>query len=229
MPEPSLERFLFINVSNLLFRQSACVLYGELRLPVEEEAYSIRKEMYHAGFGTSKLVAALNLAFKKLEVLTERPGLFEYFMKLNRFTYHGLSQVDGYAAIGKERIYEELELRHGFPLPAFAPDAGSIQRSFLAANACSARLAQRLYSPQKSRVRNETLLKILECIDPGLGVASLDGEPVFVFKNVEPLDTGDVVPVRIVEPEEPAQQARMHRLRGSGRALPGRFKIGLRQ
>ncbi|MCA8923976.1 MAG: hypothetical protein KDD82_19355, partial [Planctomycetes bacterium] len=207
-------QFLMVNVSNTLFRRHARVLYGEVDLPVEGEAYAIRKEAYHAGFGSTKLVAALNLVYHTPEVLVDKAGLFEYFMKLNRFTFHGLSQIDGYQSISKAAINHTLAERYEFELPAFRSDPDYIRECFLAANHCSALLAQRLYSPRKAKGRREVLLKLLRVRGGGeLADASLDGSTVYVFRGREQLRLGQVVPVQVLEPDTPRHAARSAQLR----------------
>lgn len=222
-------QFLLINVSNTLFRAHARVLYGELEIPLDGESYAIRKEMYHAGFGSSKLVAALNLVYHAPEVLIDKAGLFEYFMKLNRFTFHGLSQIDGYLSISKAAVQHALATRYGFPQPEFRSDVEYIRQSMLAANQCSALLAQQLYSPRKVKGRREVLLKVLQVLGQGkVGRAALDGDPVYVLRGRDALAVGQVVPVQLLEPGTQAHAAREQELRRAVSKPVAGYALGIR-
>ncbi len=224
----NITKFLYINVSNFLFRHHSRVLYGKIALPVENESYSIRKELYHAGFGSSKLVAALSLVYREPEVLVDKAGLFDYFMKLNRFSFHGLYQIDGYVPLPRETIYETLATRYHFRVPEFKPDVEHIRSSMMAANACSALLSQRMYSPRKMKGRNETLLKVLAIHRAGFYAASLDNRKVFVFPAKDKLAPGQVVPVRLLDAGSEAHDRRRKWLTERRVKLPDDFEIGER-
>jgi len=228
MPENVLQKFLYINVSNLLFRDYAKVLYGEINFPIDDDRYIIFKEMYHAGFGSAKLISALNLVYKEPEVLLDKEGLFEYFMKLNRFTFHGLSQADGYRIIDKNEINKALKEKYNYEAPQFRPDAEYIKNSFLEANECSSFLAKEMYRPDLAKEKKEVMLKITNKIDNKVFVSKHENKKVFLFKRREDLKENDYVPAKIVQKYESGYDTRLMYLNRNKISLPDEFYIAKR-
>jgi len=202
VPEYAMENFLYINVSNTLFKDHAKVLHGTVTFPFESDRYIIFKESYHAGFGSGKLISGINLVYKLPEVLLDKPGLFEYFMKLNRFTYHGLNMKDGYKILSKEEIQEEIKSKFDYEIPKFRPDPVYIQECFLEANKISIDIAKDMYSEKLAREKNERLITIDKKYSRHIFKAKTRGKNVYVFRGQKPLKEKDTVPVVLVKPDE---------------------------
>jgi hypothetical protein len=202
VPEHILERFLYVNVSNSLFRQNAKSLKGKFRIPIESPRYQIFKESYHAGFGSAKLLSGLNLVYRRPDLFFDKPGLFEYFMKLNRFTLQGLSQNDKYVSLSKEETLDKLKKEFNFEIPKFRADEKYLQESFLQANKASIDIAKKLYNPRLAMEKNESLVELKQQISKKVFKADYNGLDLYVFGGRESMNLGDIVPVKILEGED---------------------------
>lgn len=230
VPEDILEKFLYVNVSNTLFRDHAKVLIGKVSFPVESERYVRFKELYHAGFGSAKLLSSgMNLAFRRPDIFFDKPGLFEYFMKLNRFTYHGLLMKDGYKIVDKDYILSRLKKDHDFPIPEFKLDVNYIQESFLKANKVSVEIALAMYDPKTSVSENEIFAKLQNRINNNLFLSNHDGKPLYVIKGHSRMKINDVVPVQIIRPNDKEYRKLLQDIKPSLRDQHKEFLIGLRK
>jgi hypothetical protein len=231
VPEYAVEKFLYINVSNTLFRENAKVLKGKVDFPIESERYTEYKEFYHAGFGSGKLISALNLVYRNPQILLDKAGLFEYFMKLNRFTYNGLLQQDGYVIKSKEEILSDLKSNFDYEIPKFRPDVKYLQEMFLYANAASVAIAKKMYHPKKAQESNEKLLTMEEQVGSRTFRSHLAGKPgktVYVFKGEELVRPGDVVPVQIMTDGDYGYKSRMNTILYKGLEKKKDFLVGKR-
>ncbi len=228
VPRSVLRNFLYINVSNHLFKTSAKVLKGAFEFPNESPRYTIFKEMYHAGFGSAKLLSGLNLVYRQPEVFFDKPGLFEYFMKLNRFTLHGLMQRNGHVVLPKEEVLAILRDDYGFPIPKFRPDAKYLQESFVSANRASVALAQRLYDPSLAQQGNEQLVEVGEQVASRIFRARNGSRPIYVFRGLEEIHEGDVVPAQILTPDDVGYLNRRRGIRYRGIETSANFDVARR-
>lgn len=228
VPEKLLDKFLYINVSNTLFRDRAKPLKGNFEFPLESEKYKISKEMYHAGFGSAKLISGMNLVFREPEILYDKPGLFGYFMKLNRFTLQGLSQKNGYVMKDKKEILDSLKNDFDFEIPPFRADGVYLQEAFLKANQVSVELAKKLYDSSLAREKNEVLVKLREQKSKKIFKASIKGKPVYVFGGRENMERNDIVPVVIFQPGGGEHTSRKKEIFHRGIDDTGNYLIGKR-
>ncbi len=212
VPEYVLKEFFYINVSNTLFRDHAKVLKGEVQLPIETKRYANYKELYHAGFGSGKLISGMNLAYRLPEVFFDKPGLFEYFMKLNRFTYHGLLQQREYCIINKEDLLQRLKEEFDFKIPPFKADKAYIQESFLKANKASVKLAEKLYDDQRARTPNEVLIVAEEQVSARIFRTRHEGKQAYIFSGMKEINQGDAVPVSIIQEDDQGYKNRVREL-----------------
>ncbi len=168
------EQFFYMNVSNHLFLNSSKVLFGEIEFPIEDKTYMIRKERYHAGFGSTKNISGANLGFKdealmnyifynELGIATPMPpksrarkyilaqsdkqGLFDYFMKLPRFTLQGLLFDGQKEALDKTRLLEVLKERFGYEIFPHVPDKDYVADCMIKAMEVSAKIIREIYVP----------------------------------------------------------------------------------
>ncbi len=226
LEENSVDKFLYINVSNRVFKDKAKVLYGEMSFPSDNINYSKRKEQYHVGFGSAKLVSALNLAFKEPHLFADKFGLLEYFIKINRFTLHGLKQQDIYKSIGKDKLYDELKEDYDYDIRSLLAnkrelndkikDPEFVQELFLDANILSSQLSYRLHNPKKARRGGEEfLLKTLDKINGDVYLSSLEAVPVFLFKRKEKINIDDIIPTTVYRKNNPKFNELDKRLRKS--------------
>ncbi|MBI2045222.1 hypothetical protein HYT23_04140 [Candidatus Pacearchaeota archaeon] len=228
VPENVLDKFLYINVSNSIFNEHSKPLKGDFHFPIESERYKIWKEMYHAGFGSAKLISGMNLVFREPEILFDKEGLFEYFMKLNRFTLHGLMQGGGRVMPSKEELLDILKDDFDYPIPEFRPDASYLQESFLKANKASVAISKKMYSSELAREPNEHLL-VLESRRSGkIFTSSYRGKKVYVFGGREKMRKGDVVPARLLVSGEEGYYSRKNELHHRGIDSSDDFYIGRR-
>jgi len=214
--EASANNFFYINVSNPLFREQSKVLYGEISLPREDRSYSRRKEQYHAGYGSSKLISGMNLAFKHPEIFSDKPGLFDYFAKLNRFTLSGLKQQDFYHVITKDKLYTELRERYGYDLndilgspkevlEARLRDHLYVQNILLEANVVSAEIARRMYNQHKTSPPDveEYLFKVAGLVNSMVARCDFEGLPLLILRRKEKISSQDILPVRVYRSDDP--------------------------
>jgi predicted nucleotidyltransferase len=202
VPENLLDRFLYVNVSNTIFRSHSRAIKGSFDFPIESERYKLWKEHYHAGFGSAKLISSLNLVFREPEILFDKPGLFEYFMKLNRFTLNALLQKGKYEVHQKEELLDILKRDFDFEIPKFRADGAYVQESFLKANKVSVDMARKMYDSTPAREENEHLLTLKMRKGPKIYLSEHEGKPVYVFGSRERIRKGDVLPVKILMPGE---------------------------
>lgn len=227
VPERILQNFLYVNVSNTLFRENAKSLKGNFEIPIESQRYRIFKEMYHAGFGSAKLLSGMNLVYRKPEIFFDKPGLFEYFMKLNRFTLQGLSQNKGYVTLTKEETLQRLRDEFGFEVPKFKADASYLQECFLRANKASVELARKLYDSSLAREEREELLQVNREIDRKICECGDNRNKIYVFRGEEPLKKGDIIPVKVLERGDVGYESRRRDIRY--KEINGKnFRIGKR-
>lgn len=228
LPEAQLNTFLYINVSNPHFRNYSKALKGEFDFPVESDRYKLWKELYHAGFGSAKLISAMNLVFREPEILFDKPGLFEYFMKLNRFTLGGLLQQKEYTLLDKQVLLDMLRTDFDFEIPKFRKDAEYLQEAFLKANKTSVDIAKKMYDSQTCKEKNEYLL-MLEIQKTGkIFTSTHEGMSVYVFGGREKLTSGDVVPVRILEEEDKGWSNKKNEIYYRNLNKSGNFLVGKR-
>ncbi|MBU0959069.1 MAG: hypothetical protein KKB31_03940 [Nanoarchaeota archaeon] len=228
VPESVLDRFLHINVSNSIFMEHSKALKGHFDFPVDTPRYCLQKEMYHAGFGSAKLVSSMNLAFREPEILFDKPGLFEYFMKLNRFSLHGLLQQTESEIRTKGELLEILRDDFDYEIPEFKADAEYIQESFLKTNKVSVELARRMHAPEIARELNEQILTIESAKSRKIFTAHYGNNLVYVFAGREPLVVGDSVPVRIMKENEEGHEHRRRELKHRGITHQNDFLVGRR-
>jgi len=229
VPEYNLEKFLHINVSNILFKENSKVLYGEVNLPVEPESYSVLKERFHSAYGSSKLISALNLVYKEPDIFYDKPGLFEYFMKLNRFTLRGLKQEkEKYDVFEKEELVDCLLKEYNHKMPEFKPDAEYIKKCFLKENELSVQLAKDYYSPEFYSEEGEVLLKVKKHVGGKAYLSEYNNKSVFLFRGREKLRNADIVPAKILKYGETGYDTRQIVLRRMGIQLPERYFIAKR-
>jgi len=228
VPENVLDRFLYINVSNSIFNEHSKSIKGEFNFPKESERYKIWKEMYHAGFGSAKLISGMNLVFREPEILFDKEGLFDYFMKLNRFTLHGLMQNGGRIMPSKEELLDILKKDFDYPIPEFRADASYLQESFLKANKASAAIARKLYSPELAHEPNEHLLPLESRKAQKIFTSTYQGKKVYVFGAREKMRKGDVVPVKLLVPGEEGYSSRKGELHHRNIDSSDDFYIGRR-
>ncbi|HEY9705929.1 MAG TPA: hypothetical protein V6C58_26075, partial [Allocoleopsis sp.] len=227
VPKYVLEKFLYINVGNTLFRQTAKVLDGQIDLPIESDNYEIFKDMYHAGIGSGKLISSMNLVYREPTIFFDKPGLFEFFMKLNRFTYHGLMQNKGYVIKSKEEMLDSLKNDFDFVTPKFRADATYLQESFLYANKASVELAKKMYDPSLARQENEVLLEIDSQVSRRIFTSNYEGKKVYLFKGHENIREKDIVPAVIVKENSQGYSSRINDIKFY-EELPQEFLIAKR-
>ncbi len=199
VPKYILENFLFTNVSNTIFREGSKVLYGSMDFPIDSERYQIFKELYHAGFGSGKLISSLNMIYKSPEILLDKPGLFEYFMKLNRFTCHGLMHNKGYVIKNKDEILDILKKDFNYTIPEFRADIKYLQESFLKASSISIDIAKKMYDPTIAKEPNEFIFTIQEKLSDRIFVSHKNNIPVYVFKGHDEVYLNDHIPAVILD------------------------------
>jgi hypothetical protein len=227
VPKYVLDKFLYINVGNTLFRQTAKVLEGKIDIPIESDNYEIFKDMYHAGIGSGKLISSMNLVYRDPNIFFDKPGLFEFFMKLNRFTYHGLMQNKGYVIKSKEEMLDSLKNDFDYVTPKFKADSNYIQESFLYANKASVEIAKKMYDPTLARQENEVLLEIDSQVSRRIFTANFEGKKVFLFKGHENIREKDVVPAVIINKESQGYNSRISDIKYYSE-LPEEFLIAKR-
>ncbi|MGV8151498.1 MAG: hypothetical protein ACP5OG_00300 [Candidatus Nanoarchaeia archaeon] len=199
VPEKILENFLYVNVSNSLFRENALALKGNFKIPVESSRYQIFKEAYHAGFGSAKLLSGLNLVYRRPDIFFDKPGLFDYFMKLTRFTLQGLSQKGKYKALAKEEVLLRLKEEFDFEIPAFRQDNNYLQECFLKANKTSIDIAKKLYDSNLAKEEKEALVEVKNQLTKKIFKARYHGKDLYVFGGKESINLSDIVPVKILD------------------------------
>ncbi|MGV8087195.1 MAG: hypothetical protein ACP5N1_06210 [Candidatus Woesearchaeota archaeon] len=227
VPKYILESFLFTNVSNTLFRDSSRVLHGSVDFPIDSERYQIFKELYHAGFGSGKLISALNMVYRAPEVLFDKPGLFEYFMKLNRFTCHGLMHNKGYVITDKQEILDMLKKDFNYVIPEFIPDKEYLQQSFLEAVKVSVEIAKKMYDPKVAQVPGELILKVKEKLNDKIYVSYKNKVPIYIYKGNEELRIDDNIPVTLLDSRNFGYKSRAKEVAGIV-DLPEKFLIAKR-
>ncbi|MDD5192187.1 MAG: hypothetical protein PHH54_00140 [Candidatus Nanoarchaeia archaeon] len=228
IPEDILENFLYVNVSNSLLRQSSKSLKGEFEVPIESPRYQIFKEAYHAGVGSAKLLSGMNLVYRKPELFFDKPGLFDYFMKLNRFTLQGLSQNEKYVSLSKEETLEKLKKGFDFEIPKFKADVSYLQECFLKANKASIEIASKLYNPRLAMEGNEFLAELQQQFSRKIFKADYQGLDLYVFGMRETMSSGDIVPVRILDKKERDYSSKREELNYRGITNKKRVLIGKR-
>jgi hypothetical protein len=129
------------------------------------------------------------------EIFFDKPGLFEYFMKLNRFTCHGLMHNNGYVISDKQQILDMLKKDFDYVIPEFKPDKDYLQQSFLKAVAVSIDIAKKMYDPKVAQGPGEAIFKIKGQLSDKIFVSYKNKVPVYIFKGHEGLQIDDNVPV----------------------------------
>jgi hypothetical protein len=227
VPKYILENFLFTNVSNTIFRDSSKVLYGSMDFPMDTPRYRIFKELYHAGFGSGKLISSLNMVYRAPEILFDKPGLFEYFMKLNRFTCHGLMHNNGYVLTNKEEILDILKKDFNYVIPEFRPDKEYLQQSFLEAVKVSIDIAKKMYDPKIAQDQNEAIFRIKDKLNDKIFVSSKNKIPVYIFRGHEDLRIDDNVPVEMLDSRNFGYKTRVREI-AKYIDLPSKFLLAKR-
>jgi hypothetical protein len=228
IPESILENFLYVNVSNSLFRKNARSLKGEFKVPIESTRYQLFKEKYHAGFGSAKLISGLNLVYRRPDIFFDKPGLFDYFMKLNRFTLQGLSQKEKYRILSKDEVMDQLKQEFNFELPSFKADSAYLQECFLKANEASVNIAKKLYNPGLVAEKNEHLVELKEQVSRRIFRADYNRLDLYVFGGRESMRVGDVVPVKILNRKDKSYISKRRELHYRGISFPQKLSIGRR-
>ena len=223
--EDAAEKFLYVNVSNHLFFENAKVLYGEVNLPVESMEYMVRKERYHAGFGSTKNISGVNMGFKDEDLMTylfykelglrkprpkagrdkkfllaepDKAGLYDYFAKLPRFTLQGLIFNKDTRNIDKTYLTTILKDEFGYEVMHHSEDPTYIADRLIAAVDVSAKIIEKYYEPLHQKRKNEHIMTIEDAVTDGISTAHVDGKTVWVFNRRRPLLPGDNVPAQII-------------------------------
>ena len=221
------EKFFYVNVSNHLFAESSKVLYGEISLPVESMEYMVRKERYHAGFGSTKNISGVNMGFKDEDLMTYmfykdlgirkpwpkegrekrflladpgKEGLYEYFAKLPRFTLQGLIFSKDNRHLDKTILNGILKEEFGYEVMPHSTDPSQIADRLIAAADASTRIIDRYYDPNQQKRKNEHIMTIEDAVGVEAGISSshVDGKAVWVFGRRRPLLPRDNVPAQIL-------------------------------
>jgi hypothetical protein len=238
--EEAAEKFFYINVSNHLFAESAKVLYGEVNLPIESMEYMVRKERYHAGFGSTKNISGINMGFKDEDLMTylfykelglakpwpqegrdkkfllaepDKAGLYEYFAKLPRFTLQGLIFTKETRQIDKTYLVSILKDEFGYEVLPHRDDPSYIADRLIAAVDVSAKIIDRYYDPSQQQRKNEHIMTIEDSVSDPMGISSahVDGKAVWVFNRRRPLFPGDNVPAQILYEGDKGYDFRMRK------------------
>lgn len=233
------EKFYYVNVSNHLFAESAKVLYGEVELPVENLEYMVRKERYHAGFGSTKNISGVNMGFKDEALMThmfykdlgikkpwpkrdreriflladpDKEGLYEYFAKLPRFTLQGLIFNKNMRNIDKTYLNQILKEEFDYEVMPHQTDPGFIRDRLIATVDVSARIIDKYYNPNQQKRKNEQILTIEGAVSDNAGNISLahsEGKEIWVFGRRRQLLPGDNVPAQILHEGDKGYDFRM--------------------
>jgi hypothetical protein len=154
--------------------------------------------------GSMQLRSAANLAFKRGEDVFGKEGLFEFFMKIPRFTLGSFLAMEYYLKNGKYWFFEKAPLMEalkndfGYEIPKLKDDVSFIQDSFLYANEINSRIIDKYYNNDRMKVENEEILKI-ESIQDGIIISELDGRKVVISESGEHSLVGEMIPVQITK------------------------------
>ena len=200
-----LHKYMLSNANNRIVASTGKLVYGDsLILPVDSDFAIVQKELYHSAMGSMQLRSAANLAFKRGEDVFGKEGLFEFFMKIPRFTLGSFLAMEYYLKNGKYWFFEKAPLMEalkndfGYEIPKLKDDVSFIQDSFLFANEINARIIDTYYNNDRMKVENEEILKI-ESIQDGIIVSELDGRKVVIPDSREHSIVGEMIPVQITK------------------------------
>jgi hypothetical protein len=202
--EDLLHKYMLSNANNRIVASTGKLVYGDsLILPVDSDFAIVQKELYHSAMGSMQLRSAANLAFKRGEDVFGKEGLFEFFMKIPRFTLGSFLAMEYYLKNGKywffekEPLMKSLKEDFSYEIPKLKDDVSFIRDSFLYANEINSGIIDKYYNNDLMKVENEEILPVLSVQDGSI-ISELGGKKVVIPDSREHSTIGEIIPVQIV-------------------------------
>jgi len=202
--EALFHKYMLSNANNRIVASTGKLIFGDsLLVPVDSDYSIVQKELYHAAMGTMQLRSALNLAFANARDLFGKEGLFEFFMKIPRFTLAAFLATEHYFKRGKYWFFEKNEVlpvlkdRFGYDIPKLEDDEEFIKQSFLRANEVNSRIIDEYYDDSRLRSPAEIIVKVLGVQDGAL-TSEFEGKKMVICNSEEHSLVGENVPVEII-------------------------------
>ncbi|MCX6709942.1 MAG: hypothetical protein NTV63_03270 [Candidatus Woesearchaeota archaeon] len=209
------QKYMVCNANNRIVAITGKLLLGnKLCMPIDDDYVITLKELHHAAMGTMQLRSAVNLVFKRGEDVFDKEGLFEFFMKIPRFTLGAFKALETYKKTGKYRFFEKeplmeiLSSEFSYSIPKLRNDLDYIKSSFLLANEINSRIISNYFDNELVKEEDEFLFPVYGKMG-NIALSVMNGRSVRIFDPERNTEIGDIIPGKVISYSNPIVAERL--------------------